>query len=459
MGKPSNIPLIPFYKVPLHAIRIFKNPIKEFTRMSQTYGDIFALGNANFFSRKENKPILFVNNPTWVKHIFKDNQQNYSRGEVFKTRKDLSIIEDFLGNGIFMSDGIDWEEQHKMIKQIFTPEVLQQTNTIIENETNKLINDWTIHSSGKKAIDIETPIHHMMLKILFKAQMVQNEEYDTSKIFDAFQRVMKFTSFRKSILHFFKTSLLAVIGISYKPVKHKKAIKALEVLVDELIVGLQNGKYKQGSLTQMLITKYQQNNIAYKDVRDTIMNFIFAGFETTAAALTWTLYSLAKHPNEQTNVQQEIDESVKTGDNQYNYLKMVTKEAMRFYPPVWFYLRECLQQDATIEPYTIRKGAVVMFCPFALHQHPQFWDNPKAFNPQNFEKQAAAGKSFVYIPFGQGKRTCIGQAFANMQLNTILVQLLSKFSFGLASAKHPTINPAIIIKGAKPVQLVINTRH
>lgn len=252
--------------------------------------------------------------------------------------------------------------------------------------------------------------------------------------------------------------MLSLIGISYKPVKHKKAIAVLEALVDELIEGLQNGKYTQGSLTQLLITKYQQKEITYKDVRDTIMNFIFAGFETTAAALTWTLFCMAKYPSVQQKAQQEIKESQETGDTQYPYLKMATKEAMRFYPPVWFYLRQCLQEDKTIEPYTIRKGAVVMLCPFALHQHPHFWENPTEFNVENFEKQAAAGKSFVYIPFGQGKRTCIGQAFANMQLHFILVQLLSAFSFNLPSAKHPKINPAIIIKGEKPIKLFVKVR-
>jgi cytochrome P450 len=270
---------------------------------------------------------------------------------------------------------------------------------------------------------------------------------------------MKFSSFRTSVVQFVKVNFINALGINYQSTKHEKYVNRINQLIDQLIQSLINNEYPKGALTTLLLEKYAAGEIAYKDVRDTMMNFLFAGFETTAAAITWTLHCLAKYPEHQQQVYEELVANKAQGNQDWNeanlpYLKLCIKEAMRLYPPVWFYMRQCLAEDF-IDGKVIRKNSLVMICPFALHQHKDFWQQPQTFNPANFEKANAQGKAFAYIPFGQGKRMCIGHAFAGVQMNMMIAELLYQFKFSAVSTKEPVINAAIIIKGDKPIQLKI----
>lgn len=461
MSSPK-IPVVPFLKLGYHAIGLLRNPIKEITGMTRIYGDIFAFGDINYFSKQSSKPALFIHHPDYIKHVLKDNQANYSRGMVFKKRNDLASIDEFLGNGIFMSDGADWEAQHKMIRSLFSGESLEKTHTVIQSETKSLVEEWQAKIAATNEIDIETSIHFSMLRILFKSHIITAEDFDYLAIFNTFQNIMKAASFKESVGNFIKIGFLRAMGIKKKPVEHETHIERLDVLVKELVERLQQKPTECGALTGLLLEKYKVGEITYTDLRDTIMNFIFAGFETTAAAITWTLYCLAKYPNEQEKAAKEVlitDKQANIGwqDIDLPYLNFFIKESMRFYPPVWFYIRESLADDY-IDGKFIPKGSFIIICPFALHQHPLFWQNPALFNPERFEKQQMQGKAFVYIPFGQGKRMCIGHAFAGIQMHMILADLISYFKFERISKKEPVINPAIIIKGAKPVKLKVYNR-
>ncbi len=459
----SKLKSVPSIKIVFHALGLLRNPIKEITLMSKKYGDIFELGNINTFANQKSKPAIFVHHPDYIKHILKDNQANYSRGIVFKKRKDLACIDSFLGNGIFMSDGAVWEEQHKMLRILFSGESLEKTHTVIQSETDQLILEWNAKMTISNKIDIETSIHFRMLRILFKSFLITAEDFNYLEIFDTFQNIMKAASFKESVSNFIKIGLLRAIGIKRKPINHEIHVEKLDLLVKQLIERLQNNKSECGALTQLLLEKYNSKEITYQEVRDTVMNFIFAGFETSAAAISWSLYCLAKYPAEQEKVANEILQTkIKNNTdliqvNELPALIRFIKESMRFYPPVWLYIRESLEDDYIGDKY-IPKGSLILICPFALHQHESFWKNPGLFQPENFEKENLQGKAFVYMPFGQGKRMCLGHALANIQMQIILSKLIGEFKFEKISRKEPTINPAIIIKGAKPISLKVTKR-
>ncbi|TAH14378.1 MAG: cytochrome P450 [Sphingobacteriia bacterium] len=461
--KQSKLTSVPSIRIVLHAMGLLRNPIKEITLMSKKYGDIFEFGNINTFAKQSSKPAIFVHYPDYVKHILKDNQANYSRGIVFKKRKDLACIDSFLGNGIFMSDGAVWEEQHKMLRILFSGESLEKTHVVIQSETDQLIFEWNEKITISNKIDIETSVHFRMLRILFKSFLITAEDFNYLEIFDTFQNIMKAASFKESVNNFIKIGLLRAIGIKRKPIEYEIHVEKLNLLVKQLIERLQNNKSECGALTELLIEKFEKEEINYQEVRDTVMNFIFAGFETSAAAISWSLYCLAKHPAEQEKVANEILQSkIKNNTDliQVNELPVLIrfiKESMRFYPPVWLYIRQSLEDDYIGDKF-IPKGSLILICPFALHQHESFWKNPGLFQPENFEKENLQGKAFVYMPFGQGKRMCLGHALANIQMQIILSKLIGEFKFEKISKKEPKINPAIIIKGAKPISLKVTKR-
>ena len=448
---PKSIPLIPSHKIPVHAVGLLKNPLKAISKMIDKYGDIFNLKLA------KDSNIIFVNHPDYVKHILKDNQENYSRGKAVK-QSAITGLHELLGNGIFMSDDEDWEAQHKLLKGLFSVTAIESTLPIIEDELAKLIAKWTKESNRHPVISIEEEILLMMMRIMFRTQVSNEVDFNYKKIFDALNGRVEASSVKALFMYQLKAFSLKPLGIKYKYTKHQQYLDILNAIADKHVTGLINETFKPSGLFALLLANYKQQKATRTDIRDQFMNFVFAAFDTTATAITWTLYHLAAYPNLQKQVNEELANSIKAdatthiSDRQLPLLQLVIKETLRLYPPVWSYAREA-EKDDIMAGYPIPAKSIVVISSYALHRHKKFWDSGDEFNISNFEKENFKGKTFAYIPFGQGKRMCIGRALAEYQMQIIIGGILQQFHLETTTDKKPNINANIIIKGAKPVQL------
>ncbi|KAL1768869.1 cytochrome P450 3A9 [Sigmodon hispidus] len=164
--------------------------------------------------------------------------------------------------------------------------------------------------------------------------------------------------------------------------------------------------------------------------------FIIAGYDTTSSTLAFALYLLATHPDVQKKLQEEIDAALpnKAPPNydkvmELEYLDMVLNEILRLYP-VGNRLERVCKQDVEIDGVFIPKGSVVIVPIYALHQDPQYWPEPEEFCPERFSKENKGNISpYVYLPFGNGPRNCIGMRFALMSMKLALTKVLQNFSF------------------------------
>src|SRR5262249_34514100 len=140
---------------------------------------------------------------------------------------------------------------------------------------------------------------------------------------------------------------------------------------------------------------------------DNLVTFLAAGHETTARALTWTLYLLARAPKWQERVAAEIDTVV--GDrpveaqhlNRLVVTRMVRKEAMRLYPPVPLMTR-IATQTMVLGPATVPAGALMVIPVYVLHRHRKLWDDPDRFDPERFAPEREAYPRAQFMPFGFG---------------------------------------------------------
>ena len=172
------------------------------------------------------------------------------------------------------------------------------------------------------------------------------------------------------------------------------------------------------------------------DVRSNIVTFIGAGHETTANALTWTLYLLSQSTEWRERVEREIDQNFdEARDDDPTEALPVTRaiidEALRLYPPAATLSREAIGEDWLVGT-PIAAGTVVTVAPYLLHRHRRLWKDPELFDPSRF-LGAAREKidRFAYIPFGAGPRVCIGMPFALQEATIVLARLLSRFRFEL----------------------------
>jgi len=163
--------------------------------------------------------------------------------------------------------------------------------------------------------------------------------------------------------------------------------------------------------------------------------FFIAGHETTASALSWTLYLLAQHPEIQKRLQEEVDTVLAgkhvTNDNvkELNYMDMVIKEVLRYGSPIAAIVSRKAQEDIQVDKYIIPKDTPIGLGIHAIHHNPEFWPNPEVFDPERFSPTKAIKQHpFAFLPFSLGRRVCIGNTFSLLEQRIFLSTLLQKYT-------------------------------
>lgn len=173
------------------------------------------------------------------------------------------------------------------------------------------------------------------------------------------------------------------------------------------------------------------------EVAAQVFIFFVAGFETSSTTMSFCLYELALNPDIQQRVQDEIDNVLQKHDGEITYeaiqemeyLDKTVAETLRKYPPLTFLNREC-NKDYPIPGthVTVEKGIHIVIPVEAIHHDPQYFPEPDRFDPERFSEEAKSSRHhYVYLPFGEGPRICIGMRFGLIQTKVGLVSVLSNY--------------------------------
>lgn len=196
------------------------------------------------------------------------------------------------------------------------------------------------------------------------------------------------------------------------------------------------------------------------DLLMTAQAFVFfgAGFETSSTASSYTLHQLAFHPEYQQKVFEEIDSVLAKYNNkitydaikEMKYLEKAFYESMRMYPSVAYLLRMCTVPEYTIPEIdlTINEGVKVVIPIQAIHRDEKYFQNANKFDPERFNEGTKDDmKNFVYLPFGEGPRMCVGARLGQMQSMAGLAAVLHKFSVEPAACtlRDPLPEPTGIV--------------
>jgi cytochrome P450 len=196
---------------------------------------------------------------------------------------------------------------------------------------------------------------------------------------------------------------------------------------------------------------------------DNLLTFYLAGHETTARALTWTLYLLAIFPDWAAALAEEAARVSGDGDvggddiERLVLTQQVLKESMRLYPPVPIMSRQAVQ-DTELDGHAIARGTSVLMPIYAIHRHAKRWVDPDAFEPARFapEREKAMSR-YQYMPFGAGPRICIGMSFAMMEATAILATLLRHARFEPVAGHDltPVARVTLVPRGGMPLAVKI----
>lgn len=196
-------------------------------------------------------------------------------------------------------------------------------------------------------------------------------------------------------------------------------------------------------------------------VIDQLIGLVFAGHETTALALTFTIHSLTQHPDIYRRVEDEIDEVVGGEPIRWDHLDdlslldRVIDETLRQYPPVHALPRETTR-DVTISEYVVPEGSEVLVAVYAMHHDDRFWADPEAFDPSRWLDRDRSADA--YLPFGAGPRRCLGATFARVEARVALAELLGRFRFESVGGGDLELSPQMTTQPAGTVPMRVQRR-
>jgi cytochrome P450 family 135 len=164
------------------------------------------------------------------------------------------------------------------------------------------------------------------------------------------------------------------------------------------------------------------------ELRDQLVTLLLAGHETTAAALAWTLYELANHPD----LQDEGYAAARDGDDKY--LEALLKESMRLHPVIASTARK-LTREQVIGGWKLPAGTVVNTSILLAHQRSDSYPDTWAYRPSRFLDNEVEPNT--WLPFGGGVRRCIGAGFSLMEGTAVLREILTRYSLALPVGSEP----------------------
>ncbi len=403
--------------------QLVRNPIKQLPVLIREYPDAFRPP----FTAIET---YIVQNPEYVKHILHDNYLNYTKGAKY------GILKPMLGNGLLLSEGATWRKHRLLAQPAFHRKRLEPVAEIAADATEKLMHKW----KDKATIDFTNEMGYLTIEIVSKALFGTAV---SDKVDDIRESIRKLNRTVSLLARFTTSKSNWVMNLPYTSGLNK----AMKVL-DDLIYGIINErrlshKTYDDLLSMLMEARYEDTGEAMNDqqLRDELITLFIAGHETTVLSLSWTAYLLAQHPNVVDKIRAELNATINNRTPlfsdlpQLKYLTNVMNESMRLYPPIYVIGRKAVKEDFLGE-FRVPANYNVGINIYSLHRHPKYWDNPDSFKPERFENFDIKGDNrFLFLPFGGGPRTCIGNNFAMMEMLIITSMLLQRFDIELVSGK------------------------
>jgi cytochrome P450 len=391
---------------------------------------------------------FLVNEPAAIRHVLLDNAANYQKTEI--TRR---ILEPGLGRGLITSEGETWRRHRRTMSPAFDHRSIVSYVSIMTGAALELLADWSRLGAGA-SIDIATAMMQVTLNIVSRTMFSSDSDHIVSIMERGVGRYQ--AKMRPNVMDFVGLpAWLAGIG------RHRvldRTLSEFDTEIDRLIKMRSSHPEsdRRDLLSRLIAARDEQTGggMTAREVRDQVITIFMAGHETTAMAMTWTWYLLSQHPAEEAKLHAEL-QTVLGGRtpnaedlSKLTYTRMVVEESMRLYPPVHTIARQA-RADDTLAGRLVPKGSAVLIAPWVLHRHRQLWHDPGRFDPERFSpEQTAARPRFSYLPFGGGRRICIGAAFAIAEATILLATIGQRCRPRLVSG-HPVEPQGLITLRAR----------
>ena len=366
-----------------------------------------------------------VNDPAAIRHVLLDNAANYSKTAIARR-----LLEPGLGKGLITMEGDPWRRHRRIMAPAFDHQSVVAAVPAMAQTADEVAARWDALSPGA-VVDMAQEMRRATLRIIARTMFSTDSSGIEALVGSSVARYQ--ASLRPSIFD--------LIGLPDWLPRFRQnwnarfAFAELGTAIDSIIAARQGAPEadRPDLLARLIAARDEGQKLTPDELRAQVVTIFMAGHETTALALTWTWYLLARHPAAHAKLEAEL--SALPGsrplchDDLANlaYVRMAIEESLRLYPPAHTMSRQALGPDKLCGR-RVGKGDIVFIVPFLLHRHRRLWDDPGRFLPERFApERAEARPRFAYLPFGAGPRICIGAAFALTEAIVVLAALARRF--------------------------------
>jgi cytochrome P450 len=386
-----------------------------------------------------------------------------TQAEAFTKSLGLSVfLRPILGDGLLTSERENHTRQRRLIAPAFTLKRIAAYAATMGARAQQALGALR---EGDR-IDASELMMRLTLEIVGKTLFDAEVGTDAEAVGDAITEVMQNTI----------QTLSSIVPVpprvpTPRNLRSRRARAKLDAIIYRLIAARRASPGDRGDVLSILLAARDEDGTTMTDeqVRDEAMTLFLAGHETTANAMAWAIYLLAKNPAVRARAEQETAHLAGRTDpvthedlKALPYTLAILKETIRLYPPVYVMgrrsSREVVVRGAEGGGDTrVPKHTNVLINVLGIHRRPELYPDPDRFDPERFlgDREKQLGKC-AYMPFGDGPRVCIGNHFALMEGHIILATLLASRRLDLDRPQERIATEPLITlrpRGGVPVRV------
>lgn len=407
-----------------------------------------------------NMTMLVTLDPANVHYIMSKNFANYPKGPKFNEMFDV------FGDGIFNADSELWKYHRKMAHTfIGHPQFHQFLHEKVWEKVEKGLIPVLDHASEQGlVIDLQELFYRFSLDTIYTLVVgydlgslsVDWPHVPFANALDDVEEVILYRHFvPMSVWKFFRW-----LGVG-KENKHKKAWQILDDFIYKCIAKKRE-EMKQGSIKHQigldLLTLYMDDgqslnvkSASDKFLRDTILNFLIAGRDTTSTALAWFFYLLSKNPRVESKIREELHMLETIHDYpKLNYVHGALCEALRLYPPVAFEQKASIEPDILPSGHQVDPNTQIIINLYAMGRMKAIWgDDCNEFKPERWISERGNIRhepSYKFLAFNAGPRTCLGKGMAFIQMKAVVATIINKYKFQAIEGHHVVPDISLILR-------------
>ncbi|TKW17292.1 hypothetical protein SEVIR_5G356900v4 [Setaria viridis] len=426
--------------------------------------------------------VAITANPANVEHIVKTNFANYPKGELA-----VSMLEDFLGHGIFNSDGEQWLWQRKAASYEFSKRSLRNfvVDAVRFEVVERLLPLLDRARQDGRTLDVQDVLERFAFDNICRVAFGEDpaclaEENMAAPQSAEFMRA--FNDAQNAIMARFMSPLKSLWRLkrllNMEPERRmREALCTIHGYADRIVrERRERGDAGLASRDDFLSRFAASGEHSDESLRDVVTNFLLAGRDTTSSALTWFFWLVSTRPDVEDKIVREIRAARALSSHgsthpsptfsfdelrDMHYLHAAVTESMRLYPPVAMDTHSCKEDDFLPDGTFVGRGWLTTYSAYAMARVEDVWGKDcEEFRPERWLGEDGAFRPespFRYPVFHAGPRMCLGKEMAYIQMKSIVACVFERFSFRFVGGEERpglVLSLTLRMEGGLPMEVI-----